>query len=430
MVRTTCLLLLLLALALAANFWIDGVAQSFNSPHGLQYSSEADYGHENFDFLQYYAGGHNWSLGLDPYANHPGDPRAMLLPRIGDFSISGYIYPPTYLPVYAAFSRLPYGLARTLWLALDLAALAGAIIVATLTARRRRLAIVTAAVLLVVGSYPFMSHVYQGQIDMLVAGLSVSAFLLYPRWRGWPSAACLALAVAAKVTPVLLLAVIVLYFWDWRFLLKSALCGGILFVSSLPFIGLALYREFVFTTLPKVSVPQASLINQTSLRYLANHPSIAQVATVAGYAALLGLAALVGRSSRHMTEGRRPVPLDTERYAVLTLGVSFMLFFSPLAWQMAYVWLIVPLALLITAAPPPARPGAVIWLGVGTALASVQVFAGRVIDMLNIIGLGVLIVVLLLCYLPLGDSVAPEGRSPTGLRQADADGARTPEGRV
>jgi len=90
----------------------------------------------------------------------------------------------------------------------------------------------------------------------------------------------------------------------------------------------------------------------------------------------------------------------------------------------------VPLALLITAAPPPARPGAVIWLGVGTALASVQVFAGRVIDMLNIIGLGVLIVVLLLCYLPLGDSVAPEGRSPTGLRQADADGARTPEGRV
>ena len=27
------------------------------------------------DFFQYYAGGHNWNLGLDPYLNHPDDRR-------------------------------------------------------------------------------------------------------------------------------------------------------------------------------------------------------------------------------------------------------------------------------------------------------------------------------------------------------------------
>src|SRR5450759_3371000 len=153
-------------------------------------------------FYQYYAGGHDWNLGLDPYLNYPDDPRVIHPPRMNYPQISGYIYPPTVLPLLSQLARYDYEWARTAWVALDVAVFSLMMLVAVVVSRGRRLEVLTAAVLLTMVSFAFFYHIHEGQIDMIVAGLSISAFLLYPRWGGWPSAALLAIAVATKVTPI------------------------------------------------------------------------------------------------------------------------------------------------------------------------------------------------------------------------------------
>jgi hypothetical protein len=353
-------------------------------------------------------------------------------PRHDDRSISGYIYPPTLLPLFGALARTGYDTARALWLALDVSAFALLILVAALVSKGRRLEVVTAAVLLTMVSFPFFYHVHEGQIDMIVAALAVSGFLLYPRWRGWPSAALLAVAVAIKVSPVLLVAVMVLYFRDWRFLLKVLACGVVIFLGSLLVVEPALYREYVIKILPKISGSDTSPYNQTPLRFWAKYPLAVKAGSALGYLALLFLVWVAGRNTRRVTKEERRVDVRTERNSVLLLAVVLMLLFSPLAWQMAYVWVIVPLALVLTAAPPKGKEWAVLLLAVAAALLSMRMWPYRVLDMTNMIGGALAAICLLLYYLPLdlekASSARPAGRPVAAEEGATAGGDASARG--
>ena len=303
---------------------------------------------------------------------------------------------------------------------------------AALVSRGRRLEVVTAAVLLTMVSFPFFYHVHEGQIDMIVAALAVSGFLLYPRWNGWPSAALFALAVAVKVSPILLVAVVCLYFRDWRFLLKVAACGVVVFLASLLVVDVSLYREYVVKILPKISGSDPSMYNQTPLRFWWKYPLVVKAGSALGYLALLFLVWVTGRNTRRVAESERRVDLRTERNSVLLLAVVLMLLFSPLAWQMAYVWVIVPLALVLTGAPPRGKEWAVLLLAVGAALLSMRMWPYRVLDMTNMIGAAVAAVALLLYYLPLdlekGSAASlDEGRGAAGDPASAGVGAKEPE---
>jgi hypothetical protein len=389
-----CVVLLLLAAVLGANFWVGIVGNTFDD-------LASGIGVPQHDFFQYYAGGHNWDVGVDPYLNHPDDSRVIQHPRHDRSDISGYIYPPTLLPLFGALAQTDYDTARAVWLALNVSAFALMVLVAVAVSRGRRLEVFTAAVLLTMVSFAFFYHVHEGQIDMIVAALGVSAFLLYPRWRGWPSAALLAVAVAVKVSPVLLIAVIALYYRDWRFVLKTLACGVAVFAVSLAFVDLALYREYVTSILPAIAGSDASLYNQTPFRFWAKYPTAVKIGSTLGYAALLFLAWVTGRNSRRLPQAERRADLGTERNAVLLLAVVLMLLFSPLSWQMAYVWVIVPLALVLTAAPPRGKEWAVLVLATGAALLSMRMWPYRVLDMTNMIGAAVTAVCLMRFYLPL-----------------------------
>ena len=393
--RTLAALLVLLAATIAVSYWVEIVANAFNDVDPIVHVP-------NYDFFQYYAGGHNWNMGLDPYLNHPNVPGAIEHPRFDTHQISGFIYPPTLLPVYGALAHYSYNDARRAWLAITLSAFALLVAVAVWVTPGRRLEVLGVSLLLTVASYPFIYHVHNGQADLLSAALAVSGFLLYPRWRGWPSAALLAIAIATKVTPVLLLAVMVVYFRDWRLVVKALACGLVLFAASLAWVHIALYREFVFTTLPSIAVSDPSQFNQTVLRFWWKDPHVLKIISALGYLALLFLVYVVSRN-----RGRRPLPEEAgeerrrERYAVLLLAVVFMLFFSPLSWQMAYVWTIVPLALVLTARPPEGHRAAVPVLGVAAALLCSRVFDVRVLDLLNVLGAAVAMLALMRWYLPL-----------------------------
>jgi hypothetical protein len=392
--RTVCILLLFFSAVLAANWWIVAQRDTFNWHDSGKVA--------NMDFAQYYAGGTNWDLGLDPYRNHPNVPGAIMIPRVNQPWISGYIYPPTLLPVFGALAHLRYESARVAWLIIDVVAFALVILVAVLVAKGRRLETLTAAVVLTVISYPFYWHVTWGQIDMVTAALTISAFLLYPRWHGWPSALLFALAISAKVTPLVVLVALVLCWRDWRFLLKTLACGVGVFALSLLAVDWSLFVEYVGRILPAISASDPSQYNQTPLRFWSHYPAATKVISLLGYAALAFLAWMVGTVGRRLPRNERPVDARTEGYALLLLSVLMMLFFSPLAWQQAYVWPIVPLALLIVSPPPRRRPAAALGLLCAAAvLLSVQIVAVRPLDMANMIGAGLGIVTLMLYYLPL-----------------------------
>jgi hypothetical protein len=407
--RMVCVVLLLAAAALGADFWVGIIHNTFDD-------DSSAVGVPQHDFFQYYAGGHNWMLGVDPYVNHPNDPRVMHQPRPNYPEISGYIYPPTVLPLFGALSRWSYQAARTAWLAINVSAFALLILAAVAVSKGRRLEALTAAVILTMVSFAFFYHVHEGQIDMIIAALSVGAFLLYPRWKGWPSAALLALAVSVKVSPILLVAVICLYFRDWRFLLKVAVCGVVVAAGTLAFVDAGLWREYVVKILPTISGSDPSPFNQTPLRFWYKYPLAVKAGSALGYAALLFLAWVAGRNSRRVTERERRVDLRTERSSVLLLAVVLMLLFSPLAWQMAFVWVIVPLALVLTGTPPRGKEWAVLLLAVGAALLSMRMWPYRVLDMTNMIGAAVAAVCLLLYYLPL------DLEKLSGARRAARDG--------
>jgi hypothetical protein len=411
--RTVCIALLLFAAALACSFWVeiigntlDGLdvqANAASEPEYFAYTS----GH-NFDFFQYYAGGHNWRLGLDPYLNHPDVPNAIHHPRHEDKTISGYIYPPTLLPAFGALARLDYADARHTWFVINVVFFALGIAVAAAVTPGRRLELITAAVLLTMCSYPFFYHVHQGQIDMIVAALAVSSFLLYPRWRGWPSAALIAVAILVKLTPVLLLAVMVIYFRDLRFLLKTVACLAIGLGLSLLAVAPHLYVEYFTTTLPKISVSSPDRYNQTLVRFWSHWPVMVKALSAFGYAALLFFAYVAGRNSRRIPESERTVDVLTESRAVLTLAVLMTLIFSPLAWQMAYVIAIVPVAALLIARPPRDRAWAPLGIALGAALISSRIFDVQVLNLLNVLGGSVVVLCVLYCYLPLRELRLPQ----------------------
>ena len=60
---------------LAANFWVGILRNTYND-------LSSAVGVPQHDFYQYYAGGHNWNLGLDPYLNYPDDSRVIHQPRM------------------------------------------------------------------------------------------------------------------------------------------------------------------------------------------------------------------------------------------------------------------------------------------------------------------------------------------------------------
>ena len=403
--RTLCVLLLIFAVAVSAAYWVEVVGNTLDQADRGARRIEPEFyaytdGGYNYDFFQYYASGYNWRIGLDPYKNHPMTNAGIPNPRHQDKAVSGFIYPPTALPLYAALSDLTYEDARHAWAAITFGFLALSVAVAAWSYRGRRLEVVTAAVLLLICSYPFLYHMHQGQIDLIVGALSVSAFVLYGRWKDWPSACLLAAAILVKVTPVLLLGVMVLYFRDVRLLVKTAvlLVAGVL--VSFAAVSPHLYAEFFTTVLPRASVSDPDRYNQTLVRFWASIPFMVRVMSGFGYLALLFFAFLSGRN-RDMRGGEIPVERDTEARAILLLTVVMTLLFSPLAWQMAYVMTIVPLALLLVSPSVGTGNWALICLAFGAVLMSSQIYNVQVLNMLNVLGAGLVTLTLIKFYLPL-----------------------------
>jgi hypothetical protein len=370
----------------------------------------------NYDFYIYYVAGSDWALGLSPYANHLDRPAARRFPTGGDGKMDGFLYPPTFLPVYGLLSHLPYNTARLLWLDLNLTAYVAAIIAAALFVRRRWAEFVTAAVILTIGAFAFTYSIQQGQIDLLASSLLVLAFVLYGRKRGWPTAALLAIAVLAKPTSAMVVVALVAYHRDLRLLGKTAAIGAVLVAASLALVDLGLYRDYVTSVLPAAAAPDPNWNNLSPLRYLSSVPSLARAVSLAGYVLLASLCYFAGRRSTMLPPAARRVPIQTERCAILLLAALCALIFSPDVWAMTIVWVLLPFALVITAAPPRGRPWAPVLVGAGAVLVSFVPDLGWLHSPRGFAaaGLAYSAVAVALLYLPLGFDELLAAETTTG----------------
>jgi hypothetical protein len=136
------------------------------------------------DFEAYYAAGATWNAGGDPYSRDVWRvERTIAGVDARHDEVLPFVGPPVTLPVWSCFARLPFDLARALWLAL-LAVAAGALIVASLALAGVSLRTGWPAVALATVSGPLISAMALGQLALLAAAAVALALLGCAR-RGW-----------------------------------------------------------------------------------------------------------------------------------------------------------------------------------------------------------------------------------------------------
>ena len=394
---TTVTLLILLVLFFGNGIWGNVTRAAVSDANSV-------IGVPNYDFYIYYVAGSVWARGLTPYANHPDQPATRRFPIGSDGKMDGFLYPPTFLPVYGLVSQLPYTTARLVWLGLNLTAYVAAIVAAAVFVRRRWVEFVAVALLLTVGAFAFTYSIQQGQIDLLVSSLLVLAFVLHGKRRDWPTAALLAIAIVAKPTSAMVLVALVAYHRDLRLLAKTAAIGATLVVASLIVVDAGLYRSYVTSVLPAAAVSDPNSNNLSPLRHLSSIPSLAKAVSLSGYVVLASVCFLAGRRSARLTAVSRRVPIQTERCAILLLGTLCALVFSPDVWAMTVVWVLLPFALVLTADPPRGRPWAPALVGAGAVLLSLVPGIGWLPFKFGYAAVGLVYaaVAVALLYLPLG----------------------------
>jgi alpha-1,2-mannosyltransferase len=149
------------------------------------------------DFNVYYFAAREVAAGRDPYQNSLG-------------AWTTYLYPPLLAELIVPLAMLPLPAAAYLWFLINAASVAAAAWMAAslaskegLGARDERPLIAAAAVVLIARFV--LDNLHLGQVNNLVAALSVAHVFFYARRRPVASAAALALAVSIKLTPAILI---------------------------------------------------------------------------------------------------------------------------------------------------------------------------------------------------------------------------------
>lgn len=247
-------------------------------------------------------------------------------------------------------------------------------------------------------SFPFLMHIHHGQSDVFVVVLILWSWLAYARGGWLVASGLLALATLLKVNPSPLLIYFVLYRRDWHFLVGFLATLVLTVLVSLAFVPASLYRDYVLDVLPTVARGTGYWRNQSLLRFLpAQGSRLAPIVTAVGFGLFAAFAAWVSR--RHPEAQRRlawPLgagPWHAEGMFVMNLAV--ILVFSGKSWSMAYVWMILPMALLLThLLHQPVRW----WFRAAAAFATLlllaKVYGYPLLDSLNLVGSLLLLVLL------------------------------------
>lgn len=288
------------------------------------------------DFYVFYSAGKSWLSRLNPYTFN-----GALVPS----RPTPFIYPPTSLPFFALFTSFDFRFASQLWWATYFVLFAVALLALTLTLKGdRRYAYVSIALLLFLTSYPLLVNFQLGQSDLLVGSLAILSLVCQRLKRGFASAALLSAATLLKGPPILLLIYFVIYRRDLRYLAYFVVSSLVIVGASLLIIPVGLYWYYIVNVLPTLSTALGGAGNQsfTGLISAAKLSQLTPAVAVGGY--LLFALFSFWAGSRSAID-----KVATRADAMFLLNVLVMLLFGPRSTIYPYVWVILPLALFLSA---------------------------------------------------------------------------------
>jgi hypothetical protein len=164
-----------------------------------------------------------------------------------------YIYPPFFAVIMQPLARLSFATAYLVWTAVTVLAVVGGLLLTLSVAGVRvgsRLALVLGVGLF--SYYPLFDNLFFGQISGVILLLFAACLWLLKRERVWMSALCLAVATSIKLTPVLVVPVLIFH-RRWKWLAAYALWMLALLGLSVGQAGWAAHAEFLHKVLPSMS---------------------------------------------------------------------------------------------------------------------------------------------------------------------------------
>jgi len=164
-----------------------------------------------------------------------------------------YIYPPFFAVVMRPLARLSFASAYLVWTVTSMLAVFGGLLLTLSVAGVRvsaRLALVLGVGLF--GYYPLFDNLFFGQISGVILFLFAACLWLLTKRHDVPSALCLALATAIKLTPVLVVPVLIFH-RRWKWLAAYAVFMAALLGFSVDQVGWTAHAEFLREALPSMS---------------------------------------------------------------------------------------------------------------------------------------------------------------------------------
>ncbi len=328
-----------LAAVISWNYWLPIAEDFYNLVTPADENRQ--YALQNVDFFAYYNAGIRFEKGENPYF--------YIVP--GSKNFSDYIYPPTLLPIYGLVSNLAYDQARLLWVGMYFAVFALCFAV-LLGAQRKddRFIFFIIGLILTITSFPLLMHVHNGQSDVLVISMVLVGYVAYIKGFKTGSAFLLALAALTKVSPILFLIYFVIFLKDYRFLLAFCLWSAAMVLISLLVVPYHFYLDYLVQVLPEIGKGTSNWLNQSIVKFIPFSLGwLAQVVSVAGFVLFGVFAWWLSKQypSSDRASGKTPGETHFIPETVFTLNILVILIFSGKVWSMAYVWMILPAALLV-----------------------------------------------------------------------------------
>lgn len=188
--------------------------------------------------------------------------------RYGTSDAPPFIYPPLFAVLMRPFVYFSYGVAYRIWSALTvLLTLASVWIIFRLGGRRitRQVALILAVG--IPSCNPFFHELAVGQVGSLLLFLSALGVWLLSRGRDWPSAFCFALATMIKITPVLVVPLLLMH-RKWKWLVAYGCWMACLIGFSIWRLGWATHEQFLQSVIPSMSCGVANYRNASVMAFV------------------------------------------------------------------------------------------------------------------------------------------------------------------
>jgi len=259
-----------------------------------------------------------------------------------------FAYPPSSLPLFGFFAQFDFGVAAQLWTAMELVVFFVALlsVVHTLKPARRYL-FVSSAALLFFTSYGVRIELQLGQINMLLVGLTILSLVAHSSNHSHVSATLLAAGTLLKGPPVLFLVYFVVFYRDLRYLVYFLESIFAILGISLLVVPIQLYWIWMVNVFPTLFVGAALPINESVMGtiFISGFSYLTPGVFVVGTCMFAMFAYRAYSKSLTRPSGPSLVAAD----AMFLMNSLMILLLGTRSWPQDYVWVIIPVALFLSA---------------------------------------------------------------------------------